>query len=191
MTFSSLHFLKYPKMASDNDEIFPHKRVPKPPITESGASLDSGLGPSIGSTDSWSCAWPDDPVQNPLPPVQHPDDLAGIDHRYYMSEEQIPQNLFDGLGTSLTLSERGSTTHPGAQLEQKRRRKDQGAYDFAPYNLTPRVCTSCGHSPADCAECCDLSEYVSSCHVCCNAPAHDMGACVARSKTISSPISNR
>ncbi|KAJ5976742.1 hypothetical protein N7501_000084 [Penicillium viridicatum] len=112
-------------MDSDNDEIFPHKRVPKPPITESGASLDSGLGPSIGSTDSWSCAWPDDPVQNPLPPVQHPEDLAGIDHRYYMPEEQIPQNLFDEIQSSLTLSERGSITYPGVQLEQKRRRKDQ------------------------------------------------------------------
>lgn len=169
--FSSLHFLNYPKMASDNDEIFPHKRVPKPPITESGASLDSGLGPSIGSTDSdQSHAWRDVPVQNLLPcPIQDAEDLAGIDPRYYMAGEQIPQSLFDDLlDSSPSLSERGSTTHPGAQLEQKCRREDHRAYDFGLYHLTPRECTSCGHILADCRACRGLSEYVSNCHVCRN-----------------------
>lgn len=179
-------------MASDNDVIFPYKRVPKPPITESGASLDSGLGPSIESTEyGLSGAFHVDSVQHPVPPAHYPEDLAGIDLRYYMSEEEIPQSLFyDFLKSSSTLSERESTTHPGPQLEQKPRREDQRTYDFGPDHLTSRACASCGHNLAECGACCELPEDVSSCHLCCNAPAHDMRACVARSKTISSPISN-
>lgn len=178
-------------MASDNDVIFPYKRVPKPPITEYGDSLDSGLGPSIESTEyGLSGASPDDSVQHFFPREQYAGDLADIDLRYYMSEEDIPQIIFDDLKGSSTLFERGSTTYPGPQLEQKPRHEDQRTYDFGPDHLNSRACTSCGHNLAEYGACCELPEDVSSCHVCCNAPAHDMRACVARSKTIFSPIRN-
>lgn len=189
-------------MGSDNDTIFPHKDIPKPPISESGASLDSGVGPSIGSSNSdlsprKNVSKP--PISEsgafPYSGIGHSTVWTGLkawdpthasfydyfDLRYHVPVNQIPQSLSlsGDILTTEVLSEIGSTTHPGAQHNLN-------------HVLLPRqVCTQCSHNMSDCGTCHNRSEFGLRCHICDNPPAHDMRDCVARSKTISSPVSNR
>jgi len=86
---------------------------------------------------------------------------------------------------------RGYSTYPQGQLEQKRTREHENRYIVDPNIPTSDRCSRCNHNTAECRICCSLAGLDQWCHICRHSVAHEMGACVIASKTLSTPMINR
>jgi hypothetical protein len=83
---------------------------------------------------------------------------------------------------------RGCSTYPRGQLEQKRTREQENRYTVDPNIPTSNRCSRCNHNTTECRICCSLTGLDQWCHICHHSVAHEMGACVTASKTLSTPI---